>query len=206
MSFYLLKSEVRNFFGPFLNIAGDIVIFPYVRENHEIDHEHWHNNGVHVPVSSGIWLVTDSLPASVTDLFIGHSASDILCFCHYYPSWLTPPCSVTFASLGLLPSKEQVVRLKSLFPNAKIHTVFDTGISGRVADCKVATWKFGKDVRFRLANDEVEFYYKRKSYYIPVSVFSLNHFEKVVGSRAEIRTHKPKGPFETFHQFFTDIV
>lgn len=203
MSFSLLKSEVRNFFAPYVHMTGDSVVFAYNLENREADHEHWHDNGVRVPVSSGIWSARDSLPVSVTNLFIGHSASDLLCFCHYYPHWIASPCSAAFASLGLLPTKEQILRLKSVFQNAKIHTVFDTGISGRVADCKVATWQTGKNVRFTLTDDHGEFYCDKKRYRIPVSVFSLNRFEKAAGVRSGIRTHKPKAQFETFHQFFS---
>ncbi|MBD1424027.1 hypothetical protein [Sphingobacterium arenae] len=204
MSFSSLKPEVQDFFAPYINISKDKVAFPYTLESCVIDHEHWYNNRVRVPVSAGIWLAADSLPISVTNLFIGHSASDILCFCHYHPGWLAVPCSAAFASLALRPSKEQVVRLKFLFPNAKIHTVFDAGIIGRVTDCKVAMWKVGKNARFSLIGDQGEFYCNRKRYCIPVGVFSLNRFEKEAGIRSGVRTHKPKAPFETFHQFFTD--
>ncbi|QQD14363.1 hypothetical protein [Sphingobacterium sp. UDSM-2020] len=204
MAFLQLKAEVRNFFAPYMDIVEDKILFPYTLENQVIDHERWNENGVRIPVSNAMWLVTDSLPVSVTNLFIGHSASDILCFCHYYPNWITSPCLVTFASLGLLPSKEQFVYLKGLFPNAKIHTVFDGGISGRVADCKVATWQLGKNARFSLVDDHGEFYCNKKRYRIPVGNFSLNRFERLSGIRAGIRTHKPKAPFETFYQSFTN--
>jgi hypothetical protein len=112
---------------------------------------------------------------------------------------------IAFASLGLLPTKEQFTWLKTLFPNAKIHTVFNSGISGRVADCKVAIWQLGKNARFRLANDHGEFYYTKKKYRIPVNIFSLSRFEKLSGIRSGIRPHKPKAPFETFYKFFTNM-
>ncbi|WP_148908897.1 hypothetical protein [Sphingobacterium allocomposti] len=174
-------------------------------ENQVLAKEQWSENGVRIPVCKGMWLVTDGLPVSVTHLFIGHSASDLLCFCHYHPNWVDPPCLSAFASLGLLPTKEQFTWLKSLFTNAKIHTVFDGGISGRVADCKVATWQIGKSARFSLAGDLGEFYYNKKKYRIPVNIFSLSRFEKLSGIRSGIRTHKPKAPFETFYQSFTNI-
>ncbi|WP_185218057.1 hypothetical protein [Sphingobacterium mizutaii] len=173
-------------------------------ENQVLAQEHWSENGVRIPVCKGMWLVTDGLPVSVTHLFIGHSASDLLCFCHYHPNWVNPPCLSAFASLGLLPTKEQFSWLKFLFPNAKIHTIFDTGISGRVADCKVATWQLGKNARFSLVDEHGEFYCNKKRYRIPVGNFSLNRFERLSGIRAGIRTHKPKAPFETFYQSFTN--
>lgn len=205
MVFFQLKAEVRNFFAPYMDMVEDKILFPYTLENQVVAQEQWSENGVRIPVSKAMWLVTDSLPLSVTNLFIGHSASDILCFCHYYPNRVTSPCLVAFASLGLLPSKEQFVYLKGLFPNAKIHTVFDGGISGRVADCKVATWQLGKNAKFSLVDDHGEFYCNKKKYRIPVGMFSLNRFEKLSGIRSGIRTHKPKAPFETFYQSFTNM-
>ena len=185
-------------------MVGDEILFPYTSANQIVDHERWSENGVRIPVCKGMWLVTDSLPVSVANLFIGHSAGDILCFCHYYSNCVKPPCLSAFVSLGLLPSKEQFTCLKTLFTNAKIHTVFDGGISGRVADCKVATWQLGKSARFTLVDDHGEFYCNKKKYRIPVGDFSLNRFERLSGIRAGIRTHKPKGPFETFYQSFTN--
>lgn len=205
MVFLRLKSEVRNFFAPHINIVEGNIQFPYTLENQVLAQEHWNENGVRIPVCKGMWLVTDGLPVSVTHLFMGHSASDLLCFCHYHPNWVNLSCLSAFASLGLLPTKEQFNWLKTLFPNAKIHTVFDTGISGRVADCKVATWQLGKNARFRLADDHGEFYYNKKKYRIPVNIFSLSRFEKLSGIRSGIRTHKPKAPFETFYQSFTNM-
>jgi len=204
MVFLQLKPGVRNFFAPFIDMVGDKILFPYTLENQIVAQEHWSENGVRIPVCKGMWLVTDSLPVSVTNLFIGHSASDILCFCHYYPNWIIPHRPSAFASLGLLPTKEQFTCLKTLFTNAKIHTVFDGGISGRVADCKVATWQIGKSARFSLVDDHGEFYCNKKKYRIPVSIFSLNRFERLSGIRAGVRTHKPKAPFETFYQSFTN--
>ncbi|MFD2742448.1 hypothetical protein [Sphingobacterium populi] len=184
----------------------DKILFPYILENQIIDHESWSENGVRIPVSKGVWLATNSLPVSVTDLFIGHSAGDIMCFCHYYPNWIIPSRMSAFASLGLLPTKEQFTWLKSLFTNARIHTVFDGGISGRIADCKVATWQFDKSTSFSLTNDHVEVHYGTKKYCIPVSIFSLNRFERFSGIRGGIRTHKPTAPFETFYESFINWV
>jgi len=106
--------------------------------------------------------------------------------------------------LGLLPTKEQFSWLKSLFTNAKIHTVFDGRISGCVADCKVATLQIVKSARFSLVDEHGEFYCNKKRYRIPIGNFSLNRFERLSGIRAGIRTHKPKAPFETFYQSFTN--
>lgn len=204
MVFLRLNPEVQNFFAPYMYMIEDKIRFPYTLENHILGQEHWNENSVRIPVCKGMWLVTDGLPVSVTHLFIGHSASDLLCFCHYHPNWINLPCLSAFASLGLLPTKEQFIWLKSLLPNAKIHTVFDGGISGRVADCKVATWQLGKSARFSLVDDHVEFYYNKNTYRIPVGNFSLSRFEKLSGIRAGIRTHKSKAPFETFYQSFTN--
>lgn len=206
MVFLQLKAEVRNFFAPYMDMVEDKILFPYTFGNQIVDHESWNENGVRIPVSKGAWLATDSLPISVTNLFIGHSASDILCFCHYYPNWVNSPCLSAFVSLGLLPTKEQFTWLKSLFTNAKIHTVFDGGISGRIADCKVATWQLGKNARFSLVDDHGEFYYNKKRYRIPIGDFSLNRFERLSGIRAGIRTHKPKNGFDSFYDLFNKSI
>jgi len=203
MVFLRLKPEVRNFFADYMCSGKDNVLFYYRWENQVVAQEHWSGNGLRIPVSKGMWLVADGLPVSITNLFIGHSASDLMCFCHYYPNWVNPLCLSAFASLGLLPTKEQFNWLNSLFPNATIHTVFDGGLSGRVADCKVAMWLLGKHVRFRLGNDHIEFYCNKKKYRIPIVIFSLSRFEKLCGVRANIRTHKPIARFDTFYQSFT---
>ncbi|WP_166333020.1 hypothetical protein [Sphingobacterium chungjuense] len=205
MVFIQLKAEVRNFFAPYISIVEDDIQFTYELDNQVLEHEHWGEKGVRIPVCKGMWLVTEGLPIFVTHLFAGHSASDLLCFCHYHPNWMNPSCLSAFASLGLLPTKEQFTGLKILFPNAKIHTVFDAGIIGRVADCKVATWQLGTSARFSLVDDQVEFRFNNKRYFIPASVFSLSRFEKFSGVRSGIRTHKPKAQFETFYQSFTSM-
>ncbi len=202
MVFLRLKTQVRKFFAPYLDIVEGNILFPYTLKNQVVENERWSENSVRDPVTQGIWLAANSLPLSVTDLFIGHSARDIICFCHFYTNWIIPHCPCAFASLGLLPTKGQFTGLKTVFTNAKIHTVFDGGLSGRVADCKVASWQIGMSAMFSIVDENVEFFCKKKRYIIPIENFSLNCFEKMSGIRANIRTHKPKAHFETFYQSF----
>jgi len=69
----------------------------------------------------------------------------------------------------------------------------------------VATWQLFKNARFSLANDQGEFCYNKKKHRIQMNIFSLSRFEKLSGIRSGIREHKPKGPFKTFNQSFTDM-
>lgn len=68
MVFLQLKPEVRNFFAPYIHVVEDKILFPYTLENQVVTQEHWSENGVRIPVCKGMWLVTDSLPISVTNL------------------------------------------------------------------------------------------------------------------------------------------
>ena len=202
MSYKRLKIGVQRFFAPYMVIEGNNIRFPYSIGDHVLGQEYWTENGVRIPTGKGIWLVVECLPVSVSDLFIGHSASELLCFCHYHTGLISGTYQSAFAALGLVPGREQFARLRSLFPNAKIHTVFDTGISGRVADCKIATWQLGKQASFTLSDDHGELYCNKRQYRIPIDIFSLSRFEKLAGIRSGIRTHKPQTPFETFYDSF----
>ncbi|MGJ1344439.1 hypothetical protein ACR78F_07630 [Sphingobacterium spiritivorum] len=69
----------------------------------------------------------------------------------------------------------------------------------------IEKWQLFKNARFSLANDQGEFYYNKKKYRIKINIFSLSRFEKLFGIRSCSRTHKPKMPFETFYQSFTNM-
>jgi len=165
--------------------------------------ETWTTGQHLVPLSSAIWLAHEGFPGQVRHLFLGHSAIDILCFCQLRPEWLQRPGSVAFAALGLLATSAQVNFLKQRFTNAKVHTLFDAELTGRVTDCKVALWYSGKDASFRIADDLVQINYHNRKIIIPTVVFSLNRFEKTVALRSNIRTHKPKD-FNSYHEFFVN--
>jgi hypothetical protein len=161
------------------------------------------SEGLHlIPSTDGIWLVYKGFPSQVRHLFLSHSATDILCFCHFNTGWLNSADSVAFAALGLIVSSGQIHFLKRLFFNAKFHLLFDEGITGRVSDCKVAIWLNGKDADFSANGDDLHIFYNQNKFIIPIQLFSLHRFEKMVGIRSNIRTHKPKRGFNSYYDMF----
>ncbi len=198
-----LSKLILEFFKPAIILSPEALLFTFKDENHSsIDTEYWSADKHLVPRSPGTWLFFTGFQIQVRHLFLSHSATDILCFCHYSPAWLKQSESIAFATLGLVVSTDQIHYLKSLFLNAKVHTVFDDGIIGRVTDCKIALWMKGKDAEFKLTGDCMLVLYNKKRFSIPLEEFSLSRFEKTVSLRSGIRTHKPKEGFNSYHDFF----
>ncbi len=207
MLFSDLKPAVQDFFIPHIYIEEfKENIFLYTNGDEKQAKEHWTYQGVRTPSCKSIWLVYDNLPIAISNLFIACSVSDILCFCHYYPNWVTSNSSSAFASLGLLPCKEQFLYLRRYFPNAKIHTLFDKTISGHVMDCRVATWQLDLSAKFWFEGNEMKFQCMRKHFKIHCDIFSLHQFERSISKQSGIRTHKPKKPWGTFYQSLNNRV
>ncbi|KQB99854.1 hypothetical protein [Pedobacter sp. Hv1] len=196
-----IKSELRDFFLQFSDLENGDWKFPYCLDNIEITSEYWGSRSS-IPSTAGIWLAADGFPAQVRHLFLGYSASELLCFCQYYSNWLDTSVVVAFAALGLLPSYQQLNFLYAQFPNAKVHTVFGAGLTGKVMDCKVALWLGKTDASFEIRDELVKINYRGKSFNIAECSFSLNRFEKTTGLRLAIRTHKPKGGFMSYQELF----
>nr|WP_068891000.1 hypothetical protein [Pedobacter panaciterrae] len=198
-----VASAVTDFFKSHITIQHGTFLFSYL-DNQRIPATEYWTTGQHlVPLSAGIWLVNEGFPAQVRHLFLSHSAADILCFSQLRPEWLRVPGNVAFAALGLLATAAQVHFLKERFANAKVHTLFDVGLTGRVTDCKIALWRAGKDASFKITDDFVQISYRSRKFSIPAAVFSLNRFEKTVALRSNIRTHKPQD-FNSYHEFFVN--
>ncbi len=197
-----LNTAVQAYFFSWVTVKNGVLLFFYQDQHGNLATEYWAPKLHLVPVSSGIWLVHEGFAVQVRHLFLGGSAADILCFCQLNPNWLNDVGTVAFAALGLLPNVDQIGFLKGRFPNAKVHTLFESGITGKVTDCKVALWQKGKDASFRVIDDLVQITYRNRRYKISVAVFSLNRFETTMGIRSKIRTHKPKGCSGSYHEFF----
>lgn len=198
----LLSKNVLDFFQRHSTIRNGDFLFSFLEGKKQTRMECW-SAGLHlVPASTGIWLAYDGLPVQVRHLFLSHTAADILSFCHFFPSWLKISDTIAFAAVGPIASNPQISLLKRQFFNAKVHTLFDVGITGRVTDCKVALWIKGTDATFIVDRELIHVSYHRNKFVIPVEAFSLNRFEKTVGIRSGIRTHKPKGNFNSFCEFF----
>lgn len=200
------SKSVLGFFQKHLTIRNGDFLFSFQEGNESVQTECW-SAGLHlVPSSTGIWLAYDGFPVQIRHLFISHSAADILCFCHHFPSWVKISNNVAFAALGLVVSNSQISLLKHQFVNAKVHTLFDAGITGRVSDCKIALWIKGTDATFIAYGELIHIRHHRNKFVIPVEAFSLNRFEKTVGIRSGIRTHKPKDDFNSFYDLFINTL
>ncbi|MFN0293557.1 hypothetical protein [Pedobacter helvus] len=198
----LLSNSVLSFFQKHLTIRNGDFLFSFQEGKENVQRECWSADLLLVPSSTGVWLAYDGFPVQIRHLFLSHSAADILCFCQRFPSWLKISDNVAFAALGLIASNSQISLLKHQFSNAKVHTLFDAGITGRVTDCKVALWLKGTDATFIADGELIHINHHINKFVIPVEAFSLNRFEKTVGIRSGIRTHKPKGDFNSFYDFF----
>ncbi|SDF94138.1 hypothetical protein SAMN05421827_102195 [Pedobacter terrae] len=197
-----VSKSVLDFFEKYVKIRDEDFLFSFQKSKENGQLEYWSADLHLVPSSGGIWLASNGFPVQVRHLFLSHSAADILCFCHHFPSWLRISDSVAFVALGLKASYSQIDQLKRQFFNAKVHTLFDAGITGRVTDCKVALWIKGTNATFIAADELIHINYSRNRFRIPIDVFSLSRFEKTIGIRSGIRTHKPKGDFNSFYEFF----
>ena len=196
----VINPFVRAFFADQITVKDDTFLFSYQDNFHGLSTEYWAPALHLVPRSAGIWLVNEGFPEQARHLFLSHSAADILCCCQLRPEWFRIPGNVAFAALGLLATADQMGFLKESFTNAKVHTLFDAGLTGRVTDCKVALWRAGKDASFKITDDLVQINYHNRKFSIPTAVFSLNRFEKTVALRSNIRTHKPKC-FDSYQEF-----
>lgn len=195
---------VLDFFREHLVERNSSLQFTFRDDRGNREMEYWSNDIHMVPTTDGIWLAYKGFPAQVRHLFLSHSAADILCFCHYNSNWLTAEGNIAFAALGLVALSDQLHLLKVLFFNAKVHTLFEDGITGRVSDCKVALWLKDTDATFRLDGEDIHISYHKSRFAIPVQLFSLNRFEKIAGLRSGIRTHKPKDGSNSFYDFFVN--
>jgi hypothetical protein len=125
--------------------------------------------------------------------FLFHTATDALCFCHFYSHWIQKPGNNVFTALGQKPNSNQIQTLKKRFPNARFVGVFDDDLFGRVLDCKTTLWLMDRDASFILAESEVAVKYKGNIFRISAEQFSLHRFRLITGTRSNYRTIKPKG-------------
>lgn len=197
-----LSASVLSFFKEHFISKDDSLQFVFQNDKGEVVIEYLSKDLHLTPSTDGIWLVYKGFPSQVKHLLLCHSATDILCFCHFNTGWLKSSDSVAFAALGLIASSGQLLFLKRLFLNATVHLLFDAGITGRVSDCKVALWLKDKDATFAINGDDLHIFNNQNKFKIPIKRFSLNRFEKMVGTRSGVRTHKPKHGFNSYYDFF----
>lgn len=189
-----LTPEVIKFFTPFFQYADGRLIFHYGKQALESWARNWHR----VPSTSECWLANADHPNLISDLYISYSAAELLCFISQRAFLLKFPDQIAFAAVGLLPSTEQVEVLKSTFPFARWHLIFDTNLVGRITDAVIATWFKSRSVSFLVMNEQVMITYCDKPFIVKSEVFSLSRFERLTGLRAGMRTHKPLHGLSSF--------
>lgn len=195
----ITNPRVIEFFAPHIHQNWqDQFYFSYNLSGSDIQREYYGPNGHFVPTTNGLWSVTYANPQNVRHIFITYSAYEALCFCQQNPSWIKNEDNISFVALGNYPTAEQLAEILIMFPNGRIHTVFDNNILGKVADCKIALWHRKRDATFRISVDDTIVTYEDRKYKIPIPLFSLSRFEKVSGFRTTVRTHKPLAQFQNY--------
>lgn len=191
-----IRPEVADFFKPYFKCGSKgCMLFNYGRSAVESRTTRSHI----IPSTNELWLAGATYPNLITDLYIGNSALELICFASQRPQHLIMhPEQQAFAALGLLPAASQVQLLKALFPFARWHLLFGPDLLGRIADAGVAAWYKGYPVSFRVDDSRVCLKFRGKAFYFDQSIFSLHRFEIATGLRSGIRTHKPPHAMPSF--------
>jgi len=191
-----IRTEAADFFKPFYQNGPDgAVLFSYAKTAFES----WTLRSHRIPVTHEIWLAGAAYPNLITDLYIGYSAAELVCFASQHThDTLRQPEHQAFASLGLLPEDKQVQFLKTLFPYARWHLVFHADLLGKIADAAIAAWYKCYPVSFRINDSRISIKFRGKAFYFDSSTFSLHRFEVATGLRSGIRTHKPPRGLQSF--------
>lgn len=161
--------------------------------------EYWSDAMHRIPASQEMWLANATYPDLITDLYIGCSAADLVCFTSQRPQGLLKhPEQLAYAALGLLPNTQQVNHLKALFPFARWHLLFTPDLLGKIADASIAAWLKTNRVSFRLSADRITARYRDRLFQFEPDSFSLHRFELATGMRSGVRTHKPPRGYLSF--------
>jgi hypothetical protein len=194
-----IRPELWSHFAPYLTVeANGRISFNAAQPG-----EYWTARQHFIPTSR-LWLTGAEHPQIITDLFIGYSAAELLCFCSRHPAAVAGhPEQLALAATGLVPLAEQVTALAGLFPFARWHLLFGGDLLGRVADTAVALWYKGNPAIFRVTAGQLLIPYQNRVYEFDERRFSLSVFEKTTGLRAGMRTHKPTGGQTSFIKILT---
>ncbi|HEY9559745.1 MAG TPA: hypothetical protein VIR29_03030 [Anseongella sp.] len=194
-----LHPAVLRFFRLHFRFLSDGHIqFRYLGESGEDEQEIFSLTCRCVPCTSALWIACPVYAQAVKHCFLFNSAAEAISFSHYCTRHISGSQDKAFVSLGLLPREEQVERIRNMYPNAKLHTVFGSDLPGRVMDCKIALWSKRRDARFTYDREYIQVAIEGRLHPIPAQEFSLNRFERTTGLRAGIRTHKSKNSFSSF--------
>jgi hypothetical protein len=172
-----VPGDVRLFFEPYYENAGDYLLFPFGDEQ-EVFSMDLHR----VPTAVHPWVAGDGDLA-----FFSFSAMEAIaflsCYAYAYPDFHQLRFIATGNYLGELAMSGR-----------KITLLFGRDILGRLADIKLSAALRGKDAALAYCGEER---FDIGGHFFAEGKISLNAFEKAAGIRSGIRTCKPKG-FNTF--------
>lgn len=197
------KNKVLDFFEPYFVInSSDCVGFEYYVNLKLHATEYCSKEGTRIPSTSGIWIAGSESPPLVRNLYLFSSALEALAFFQFFTDKLLYPEQIAIISVGILPSYSQISQLKTAYRNAKIHFVFEAALLGKIFDCRLSLWIKDKDAKFSFFRDResISIALRSKNYQISASQISLFSFEKRLGLRSGIRTHKPPKNFNSFFE------
>ncbi|MET3114643.1 hypothetical protein AAKU52_002378 [Pedobacter sp. CG_S7] len=195
------QNAQRFFYNSFSTDLAGRLVFNYDLFGSEIVGFNSHK----LCISTDFWSWgNDSFP---TDIFLFFSAMEAIAFTNYFElNYDFDRC--LFVSLGVKPSKSQVLKLKGLFHSANYHTVFGNDLLGHIYDCKISVWLNNKDCHFSLKNDIIHiassnFNSSYKTAEIHQKKFKFSSFCRVFGKRVNLKIHKPKNGQ---HIYFFDLL
>jgi hypothetical protein len=150
----------------------------------------------HAPGSQrkdAVWMANMShAPQLVNQVFIGESAIDAMSFYQLNQHKFNFEHAV-FVSTGGNVLRNQARNILKAFPQAKINTLFDNDLSGKLYDIYLAGIKTNKELQIRKTEDAIQFELKKGIFEVPVDQLSLSRFERVTGIRSGIRPIKAHG-------------
>jgi hypothetical protein len=191
-----IRQEVEDFFKPFFQSGTNR---SYLFNYGIAAYESWTPDSHIIPSTGEVWLAGADYPDLISDLYIGYSAAELICFVSQRPyELLKHPQQQAFAAIGLLPTDRQVQFLKAMFPFARWHLLFGPDPLGKIADAGIGAWYKGYAVSFRINDSRINIKFRGKAFNFDSNTFSLHRFEQATGLRAGIRTHKPPHGLPSF--------
>jgi len=141
-------------------------------------------------------------PGAIANLFLAHSAEELICLCHFYPEWVGLRSHSAFATIGYEQNNSNFKAVSEVFPNAKIYTVFGNDLSGRLWDSRISLWQNGMDAHFILEGAHIKVTLPAREISFPAESFTLNRFFKRIGKFQTIPALKPRGGYRNFTEKF----
>ena len=128
-----------------------------------------------------------------TNIFFAESAIDAMSFYDLNKHKHSIDQSV-FVSTGGTVCSNQVRNVLDNYPSAKVNTIFDNDLTGKLYDIRVAAIQMKKELSISKKPDEVVFSLSGKEpIRFPLSKVSLRAFCDATGLRPEVRAYKSTG-------------